>query len=141
VSRERAAPFRKPRPHKARSGRAETSRVETAAPQGERLQKVLAAAGLGSRRKCEALIRAGRVEVDRVLVTELGTRVDRDRQQIRVDGQPLTAQRLEYHLVNKPEGVVCTNYDPSGRPRVIDLCTISPRASTRWAGWTWPAKD
>ncbi|MEN6405822.1 MAG: pseudouridine synthase [Thermoguttaceae bacterium] len=87
----------------------------------ERLQKVLAAAGLGSRRQCEELITAGRVEIDRRVVTELGTRVDPNVQQIRVDGVALTRPKLVYYAVNKPEGVLCTNRDPSGRPRVVDL--------------------
>ena len=87
----------------------------------QRLQKVLAAAGLGSRRQCEELITAGRVEVDRRVVTELGTRVDPAKQQIRVDGETLPTARLEYFAVNKPPGVLCTNRDPSGRPRVVDL--------------------
>jgi 23S rRNA pseudouridine2605 synthase len=87
----------------------------------QRLQKVLAAAGLGSRRQCEELITAGRVEVDRHVVVELGTRVDPDQQKIRVDGVPLTSARLVYYAVNKPVGVLCTNRDPSGRPRVLDL--------------------
>ncbi|MEN6557480.1 MAG: pseudouridine synthase [Thermoguttaceae bacterium] len=87
----------------------------------ERLQKVLAAAGLGSRRQCEELITTGRVEVDRRVVTELGTRVDPDAQQIRVDGVALTRPKLVYYAVNKPVGVLCTNRDPSGRPRVVDL--------------------
>jgi 23S rRNA pseudouridine2605 synthase len=89
--------------------------------QPQRLQKVLAAAGLGSRRQCEELITAGRVEVDRKVVTELGTRVNPATQQIRLDGAPLTTQRLLHYAVNKPVGVVSTNRDPSGRPRVIDL--------------------
>jgi 23S rRNA pseudouridine2605 synthase len=87
----------------------------------QRLQKVLAAAGLGSRRQCEELITTGRVEVDRRVVTELGTRVDPAGQQIRVDGQPLSRPKLLYYAVNKPAGVLCTNRDPSGRPRVLDL--------------------
>lgn len=87
----------------------------------ERLQKVLAAAGLGSRRECEELILAGRVEVDRKVVTELGTRVDRARQEIRVDGAPLRRPRWVYYAVNKPPGVVSTRRDPAGRPRVTDL--------------------
>ena len=87
----------------------------------QRLQKVLAAAGLGSRRQCEELITVGRVEVDRHVVTELGTRVDPARQQVRVDGVPLAAPKLVYYAVNKPVGVLSTNRDPSGRPRVIDL--------------------
>ena len=90
-------------------------------PAGQRLQKVLAAAGVGSRRQCEELITSGRVEVDRRVVTELGTRVDPARQEIRVDGETLSAARAVYYAVNKPTGVVSTNRDPSGRPRVIDL--------------------
>lgn len=87
----------------------------------DRLQKVLAAAGLGSRRQCEELITAGRVEIDRKVVTELGTRVDPIRQEVRVDGTPLPKPKLAYFAVNKPSGVLSTNRDPSGRPRVIDL--------------------
>ncbi len=64
------------------------SRSQT--PTGERLQKVLAAAGKGSRRECEEIILAGRVEVDRKVITELGTRVDTAEQAIRVDGERLT---------------------------------------------------
>jgi 23S rRNA pseudouridine2605 synthase len=87
----------------------------------QRLQKVLAAAGLGSRRQCEELITAGRVEVDRRVVTELGTRVDPVQQEIRVDGQKLPRPGMHYYAVYKPPGVLSTNRDPSGRPRVIDL--------------------
>ena len=87
----------------------------------QRLQKVLAAAGLGSRRQCEELITAGRVEIDRRVVTELGTRVDLAKQQVRVDGVALPTARLEYFAVNKPSGVLCTNRDPAGRTRVVDL--------------------
>jgi 23S rRNA pseudouridine2605 synthase len=87
----------------------------------ERLQKVLAAAGIGSRRQCEELITTGRVEVDRKVITELGTRVDPLRQQVRVDGVPLAQPKRAYYAVNKPPGVVSTNRDPAGRPRVIDL--------------------
>ncbi len=95
---------------------------KAASPGGpERLQKALAAAGLGSRRQCEELITTGRVEVDRHVVTELGTRVDPLQQQIRVDGVPLPRPKLVYYAVNKPVGVLCTNRDPSGRPRVVDL--------------------
>ena len=88
-----------------------------------RLQKALAAAGLGSRRKCEEMILAGRVEVDRRVVLELGTRVALG-QDIRVDGVPIKSQRQVYFLVNKPVGVLATNRDPSGRPRVIDLLPL-----------------
>jgi len=90
-------------------------------PAGERLQKVLAAAGLGSRRQCEELIATGRVEIDRKVVTELGTRVNPQAQEIRVDGESLSLGRRVYYAVNKPKGVVTTNRDPGGRPRVVDL--------------------
>ncbi len=109
---------RKPAAGKGRRPR----RIEAEAdPRGERLQKVLAAAGLGSRRKCEELILAARVDVDRAVVTELGTRVDTARQEVRVDGVALPKTKLAYFVVNKPDGVICSNSDPSGRPRVIDL--------------------
>jgi 23S rRNA pseudouridine2605 synthase len=88
---------------------------------GQRLQKVLAAAGLGSRRQCEALILAGRVDVNQGVVSVLGTRVDPDRDNIRVDGVLLTRPKRVYYAVNKPQGVLCTNRDPSGRMRVLDL--------------------
>ena len=88
---------------------------------GERLQKILAAAGLASRREAEELILEGRVEVDGEVVTELGTRVDVDEQTIHVDGQPLPKPKRIYLAVNKPTGVVCTARDPAGRPRVIDM--------------------
>ncbi len=87
----------------------------------DRLQKVLAAAGVASRRECEQLILAGRVEVDRHVVTELGTRVDPQWQEIRVDGEVLHRPKLVYFAVNKPTGVVSTARDPAGRPRVTDL--------------------
>lgn len=87
----------------------------------ERLQKVLAAAGLGSRRACEELITQGRVEVDRKVADQLGTRVDPHRQEIRVDGERLPNPKRVVYLLNKPVGVVTTNYDPSGRSRVVDL--------------------
>jgi 23S rRNA pseudouridine2605 synthase len=76
---------------------------------------------VGSRRQCEELITTGRVEVDRHVVTELGTRVDPAAQEIRLDGETLTSARHVYYAVNKPPGVVSTNRDPAGRPRVIDL--------------------
>src|SRR5437588_8605628 len=83
----------------------------------ERLNKVLAHAGIGSRRHCDELIAAGRVSVNGKKVRDLGTKVDPDNQQICVDAQPVRGERLVYWLVNKPPGYVCTNYDPSRRPR------------------------
>jgi 23S rRNA pseudouridine2605 synthase len=88
---------------------------------GERLQKVLAAAGIASRRDAEQIILEGRVEVDGQVVNELGARVDPQQQEIFVDGQRLTKSKLVYYAVHKPTGVVSTARDPSGRPRVIDL--------------------
>lgn len=84
---------------------------------GERLQKVLARAGLGSRRACEDLITAGRVQVDGQVVRELGTRVDPDTQVIHVDTLRLQLNPdLVTLALNKPEGVVSTMDDPEGRP-------------------------
>jgi len=87
----------------------------------ERLQKVLAAAGLGSRRQCEELILDGRVEVDGETLVQLGTKVDPVQQTIRVDGEPLKRQQVAYIMLHKPEGVVSTARDPAGRPRVTDM--------------------
>ncbi|MFM1996526.1 MAG: Ribosomal large subunit pseudouridine synthase [Planctomycetota bacterium] len=82
---------------------------------------MLAAAGLGSRRTCEELITAGRVEVDRKVVTQLGTRIDPLASEVRVDGEKLPSPKRVVYMLNKPVGVVTTNYDPTGRPRVVDL--------------------
>ncbi|MCI0688271.1 MAG: rRNA pseudouridine synthase [Sporichthyaceae bacterium] len=88
---------------------------------GVRLQKVLAQAGLGSRRACEQLIEQGRVEVDGRPVTEQGMRVDPDRQVIKVDGmRVVTAADRVYLALNKPRGVVSTMSDPQGRPSLGD---------------------
>jgi 23S rRNA pseudouridine2605 synthase len=86
----------------------------------ERLNKFLAHAGVGSRRHCDDLIAAGRVKVDGNVVRELGTRVELG-QAILVDDKPVKQERLVYWLVNKPRGVLCTNYDPAGRPLAVDL--------------------
>jgi len=95
---------------------------------GVRLQRLLAMAGIGSRRSCEEYITTGRVTVDGQTITELGARVDPDTQDVRLDGERLRVHRRSYYLVNKPTGVLCTNRDPEGRPRVIDLF---PKASER----------
>jgi len=99
-----------------------TPPAESAGPQ--RLQKVLAAAGIGSRRQCEELILAGRVEIDRKVVMELGVRVEPAQQEIRLDGEVLArprASQFRYYAANKPRGVVSTSRDPSGRALVVDL--------------------
>ncbi|HEX4150122.1 MAG TPA: pseudouridine synthase [Pirellulales bacterium] len=109
------------RPKRRRQKSGGATPRSAASPGGERLQKVMAAAGIGSRRQCEELILAGRVEVDRKTVTELGTKVDPTQQEVRVDGTALGRSRKLYYLVNKPMGALSTNFDPSGRPRVVDL--------------------
>ncbi len=86
-----------------------------------RLQRILAAAGFGSRRSVEKLILEGRVEVDGEVVDQLGSSADPSLQDVRVDGESLRAAKPLYFAVNKPTGVVTTNRDPQGRPRVVDL--------------------
>jgi 23S rRNA pseudouridine2605 synthase len=93
----------------------------------ERLNKLLAHAGVGSRRHCEDLIAGGRVSVDGKVVRELGTKVEPG-QRITVDGEPVRAERHVYWLVNKPRGYLCTNHDPARRPLAIDLV---PQVSQR----------
>lgn len=90
-------------------------------PARQRLQRVLASAGYGSRRACETLILEGRVEVDGKGITELGFQVDPKKAEICVDGAPIRMQKLVYFLLNKPPGVVTTSRDPQGRTRVLDL--------------------
>jgi 23S rRNA pseudouridine2605 synthase len=87
----------------------------------ERLNKLLAHAGVGSRRHVEELIAAGRVTVDGRPVRQLGTKVDPQAQRVTVDGQPVKLERPVYWVVNKPRGYLCTNDDPAGRPRAVDL--------------------
>ena len=87
----------------------------------QRINKLLAAAGLGSRRQVDELITDGRVEIDGKTVTQVGVKVDADTAKISVDGEALKRHRPLYFAVNKPAGVLCTNSDPEGRPRVIDL--------------------
>ncbi len=95
--------------------------------QPERLQKVLAKAGLGSRRTCEEMIAGGRVTVNGV-VAQLGQRADGAHDAIAVDGIPLPGREgLAYYLVNKPLGVICTASDPQGRPTVTALVPAEPR--------------
>ena len=95
--------------------------IVDAAPSGDRLQKVLAHVGVGSRRAVEEMITAGRIRVNGH-VARLGQRVDPDNDKVEVDGSivPLRAD-LVYLLANKPEGVVTTADDPQGRPTVLDL--------------------
>lgn len=86
-----------------------------------RLQKVLADAGVASRRHSEEIILEGRVSVDGQVVTELGFKVNPAQQRVLVDDRPIFPERKVYYMVNKPEGFLSTNDDPEGRQRVIDL--------------------
>ena len=88
----------------------------------ERLQKIIAAAGVASRRKAEELIAAGLVSVNGKVVTELGTKADPEADSIKVNGKLIGGrERPVYLLLNKPKGFVTTVTDPEGRPTVLDL--------------------
>lgn len=100
--------------------REQTDRNE--APEGTRLQKILADAGIASRRKAEELILAGRVQLNGQTVTELGTRAILGRDYVKVDGKLIQgAQQHRYFLLNKPRGFITTLSDPEKRPTVMDL--------------------
>ncbi|MDO3409581.1 pseudouridine synthase [Saccharibacillus sp. CPCC 101409] len=86
----------------------------------ERLQKILAQAGVASRRKCEELILAGKVEVNGEVVTTLGTKADPDADEITVGGRAIKAQQKLYLMFNKPKGVITSATDPEGRKVVTD---------------------
>ena len=92
----------------------------------ERLQKVIAASGLTSRRKAEELIEQGKVKVNGKVVTELGTKVS-DKDRIEVNNQILTKEVKEYYLLNKPRGVVTTTADDKNRKTVVDLIPTHAR--------------
>ncbi len=95
----------------------------------ERLQKIMAASGIASRRKAEEMIAAGRVTLNGKVVTEQGTKADPEQDEIYVDGKPLKKpERLVYYVLNKPKGYVTTVSDPEGRPTVMDLL---PRLGAR----------
>ncbi|MGD2095427.1 MAG: pseudouridine synthase [Phycisphaerales bacterium] len=93
----------------------------------QRLQKVLAAAGVDSRRKCEELILSGVVRVNRKVVDELPAFADPQKDVITVNGRKIRAAQKVYFLLNKPKGVICTNRDPHGRRKAIDLIHTNER--------------
>ncbi len=93
----------------------------------QRLQKVLAAAGVDSRRKCEELILNGAVSVNFEVVDTLPAFVDPQTDVITVNGKRIRTEQKVYFLLNKPKGVICTNFDPQGRKRAIDLVPCQQR--------------
>ena len=128
------ADTRSPRPDKrTRTAAPETPKVRAPRPPAqrrpprapgandERLQKILAAAGIDSRRACEEIILEGRVQINGVTVTELGTKADPRRDEITVDLIPIQREAPVYILMNKPKGYVTTVKDDQGRPTVMAL--------------------
>ncbi|MDO8149712.1 pseudouridine synthase [Isoptericola sp. b515] len=138
--RLRSAPLRRPAtigamPTSRRGGSRRSSRrhapanppVDVHVPDGVRLQKVLAQAGVGSRRACEQLIAQGRVEVDGQVVAELGVRVDPATAVVHVDGLRVQLDESKITVaVNKPLGMLSSMSDPEGRPTVAELVQDRP---------------
>lgn len=92
----------------------------------ERLQKVIAEAGIASRRKAEELIKQGQVKVNGNVVTELGTKVS-DKDEVMVNNKPIVKETKEYYLLNKPRGVVTTTSDDKNRRTVVDYINTEAR--------------
>jgi len=121
---QKQIPFGNDKKGNAKSGNAKPVGKQDLAeePKGDRLQKILAAAGIASRRKAEEIILAGRVQVNGKVIAELGTKHDASRDHIRVDGKLLKGpEQQRYYLLNKPRGYVTTINDPEHRPTVMDL--------------------
>jgi 23S rRNA pseudouridine2605 synthase len=96
----------------------------------ERLQKILARAGLGSRRACEQFILQGRVEVDGRVLTELGSKADLEKQEVCLDGEPVWAESSAHYLLYKPRGYICSLRAERGKPRAVDLISDQRRLYT-----------
>jgi 23S rRNA pseudouridine2605 synthase len=111
----------------ARRNDAAQRRQADGGPTKERLQKVMAAAGVASRRNCEELILEGAVRVNREVVDTLPAFVDPGRDVITVNGRRIHAAQPVYYLLNKPKGVICTNSDPMGRKKAIDIVESEER--------------
>src|SRR5260370_5984123 len=108
----------------------------------ERLKKIIAAAGIASRRKSEALISSGRVLVNGQVVTELGTKADPEHDHIRVDGKLLQGpERFTYVVLNKPKGYVTTVSDEKKRPTVMDLVQKVKGRVYPVGRLDWPSED
>ncbi|MHC5142669.1 MAG: pseudouridine synthase [Planctomycetota bacterium] len=105
-----------------------TKKTKSSAPAGkQRLQKILAAAGIDSRRKCEILILEHAVSVNGEIVNELPAFADPEKDDIRVDGQRIKQTKKVYFLLNKPKGVICTSSDPQKRQKAVDLVDCPER--------------
>jgi len=99
-----------------------SQKTEDRSQNGERLQKILSQAGVASRRLAEELIAQGRVQVNGITVSALGSKADPDTDEIKVDGRRIHVQkRRRYILLHKPRGYITTRSDPQGRPTVLDL--------------------
>lgn len=93
----------------------------------ERLQKIIAAAGITSRRHAEKMITEGRVSVNHVVITKLGEKADAQKDVIRIDGKVISIEKTKYYIaLNKPSGFVTTLHDPQNRPTVADLIKDVP---------------
>ena len=92
----------------------------------ERLQKILAQAGIASRREAEKVILAGRVKVNSKIIKELGSKVDRQKDTITVDGKKISTEKKKYYLFNKPKGVITSLSDPQGRKSLADYVKKLP---------------
>lgn len=92
----------------------------------DRINKYLAHAGIGSRRQCDEMVKAGRITLDGIRVESLATKVAPG-QVVAIDGKPVAQEEIVYWLVNKPQGHLCTNHDPSGRPLAVDLVDHVPQ--------------
>ena len=127
----RASAIKEHGPHRRRRPKnPPVDRLEVHDENGVRLQKLMAQAGVASRRVCEEMIQDGRVSVDEQIVTELGVRVDPALQVVHVDGMRIqTDEKLVYYAFNKPAGVVSTMEDPDGRRCVSDY--LDPRKHER----------
>ena len=105
-----------------------TKKTKSSAPAGkQRLQKILAASGIDSRRKCETLILEHAVSVNGEIVNELPAFADPEKDDIRVDGQRIKQTNKVYFLLNKPKGVICTSSDPQRRQKAVDLVDCPER--------------
>jgi len=112
-----------------RKKKGQPSNVHSGSPKPgqQRLQRILAAAGIDSRRKCEALILEGAVTVNGQVVNQMPAFADPEKDDIRVYGQRIRQPEKCYYLLNKPKNVICTNYDPLGRRQAVDLIPCNKR--------------